>query len=201
LSTPSQSWNRYSYADGNPLRFVDPDGREAVAIIVGPSPFERNPKGAFGHSALFVRSGQRTAGVSYGGAHDLSKGVKPLTDGYRAEGRTVTLYVLKTTPEQDQKMVDFLTRNHTGAVKPDSFLADAMVVQNCTTAVCNTLSAGGVLKPGETADGALSLVHSPSELQESLESGELSDDVSVVITLDPLQSTPSDELDTDEKVR
>jgi uncharacterized protein RhaS with RHS repeats len=35
----SQSWNRYSYVENNPLRMVDPDGRSGIeAVLVAPKP-------------------------------------------------------------------------------------------------------------------------------------------------------------------
>jgi hypothetical protein len=107
------------------------------------------------------------------------------------------MYVLKTTPEQDQSMVDFLKKNPDGKVDRNAAGADLMVTQNCTAAVCNTLQAGGVLKEGETANGAMTFLSSPSELESSLETGELSDNVRATVIFDPeadekAQQTSSD---------
>lgn len=190
-----QSWNRYSYAYGNPMKFVDADGKEALVFIVGPSPTDQ--KGKFGHSAAFVASGGRSAGISYGGNRGFENGVRGFISGYTAEGRTVKMFVLNTTPEQDLKMIDFLAKNPTGGVNRGGFGADLMVRQNCTTAVCNTLRAGGVLGARDDASGALSMLHAPAELKESLESGGLSTKVraEVEFEADPAQEDETGEMD------
>jgi len=107
------------------------------------------------------------------------------------------MYVLKTTPEQDQKMVDFLKNHPSGNVNPNAPGAGLMATQNCTTAVCNTLQAGGVLKEGETANGAMTLLSKPTELQESLDTGELSDDVKAVVIFDPEADKKAQQTSTD----
>jgi hypothetical protein len=57
-----------------------------------------------------------------------------------------------------------------------------MIRENCTTAICNILQQGGLIKSGDDANGAMSgLAHLPSELQEALESGSLSDRVGAVV--------------------
>ncbi|HEX8152346.1 MAG TPA: hypothetical protein VF698_04430 [Thermoanaerobaculia bacterium] len=89
-----------------------------------------------------------------------------------AEGRSVTVYKLKTTPAQDAKMVDFLKQNPDGGVNPDAGrLARSMLTENCTTAACNTLTAGGVVGKNEDPNGALSGAHEPNELKQALEPG------------------------------
>ena len=168
-----QGWNRYSYVMNNPVKSVDPDGRETFVVIVAPAGVD-NPKGFAGHTALFVTSQDgRQAGVSYGGAHDFKRaGILGLINDYNGEGRSVTVYKLKTTDAQDAKMVDFLKQNPDGGVNPDAGrMARAMVTENCTTAACNTLKAGGVVGRNEDPNGALSGAHTPNELKQALEPG------------------------------
>jgi hypothetical protein len=47
-----QSWNRYSYALGNPLKFIDPNGKEAVLFYRPPDRNQSSLKD-FGHVFLF----------------------------------------------------------------------------------------------------------------------------------------------------
>jgi len=68
-----QRWNRYTYAVDNPMKLIDPDGKVAIVFVVGPSD-TNDPKGLFGHSALYVTSKKGKAGVSYGGARGFEKG-------------------------------------------------------------------------------------------------------------------------------
>ena len=57
---------------------------------------------------------------------------------------------------------------------------------NCTTAVCNTLIAGGVMAEGDNPEGVLSFAHAPEELQEALEpGGELHDQVEQTWVFEP----------------
>jgi RHS repeat-associated protein len=184
LQTP-QRWNLYNYTLANPVKLLDPNGKEALVFIVAP---ELGTFGSFGHSALYISLAGKGAGISYGGDFTFDKGVGAFLRGYASEGRMVTMYVLRTSPAQENRMIDFLQRHPDGNVNRNAFGADLMIRQNCTTAVCNTLQAGDVIKPGEDADGAMSgLAHLPSELQDSLDSGSLSDRVSAVVTFDPTQ--------------
>lgn len=82
-------------------------------------------------------------------------------------------------------MLSFMKGDANAGNKSGTLGADLMLTQNCTSAVCNVLLAGGVLKPGETADGASTGLSMPSELETSLRNGELSDDATVVLEFDP----------------
>jgi RHS repeat-associated protein len=177
-----QLWNRFSYAAGNPMKLIDPDGRDAMVFVVGPGDnlFER-----FGHAAIYVKSGNEGRGVSFGGSGGFERGVRGFIRHYTDQGRTVTVFILKTTPEEDRRMLSFMKSNAAAGNKSGGLGADLMLTQNCANAVCNVLSAGGVLKSGETADGAATGFSMPSELESSLRNGELSDDATVVLEFDP----------------
>jgi RHS repeat-associated protein len=141
-----QSWNRYSYVMNNPMKFIDPNGAEVMVFVVQPSRVPDNWKGVMGHLAVFVTSGDRRAGVSYGGA-SFKGGVGGFIDAYAQEGRDVKMFVLRTTPQQDSAMVDFIAaEGGSGGVNQDAPLADTMLAENCTTAVENVLEAGGVIE-------------------------------------------------------
>jgi hypothetical protein len=61
-----------------------------------------------------------------------------------------------------------------------------MVTENCTTAACNTLKAGGVVGQNEDPNGAMSGAHKPSELKKALEpDGDLSNSVQQKWVFDP----------------
>jgi len=54
-ATNPQSWNRYNYSLGNPLKYVDPDGKEAEVFYRPPDPNLGSAKD-FGHIFIFVRN-------------------------------------------------------------------------------------------------------------------------------------------------
>jgi len=66
-TTQPQTWNRYSYVHGNPLGYIDPDGRDALAVtFVGykvPTPFGPQP---LGHSGITISKAGRTRYYEFG---------------------------------------------------------------------------------------------------------------------------------------
>jgi RHS repeat-associated protein len=162
-----QSWNRYAYALNNPLRYFDPDGEAALVFTVGPG---SGVSGMAGHSALYVMRNGATAGVSYGGNFGFSKGAVAFVRAYNAEGRTVVMTVLNTTPEQDKAMMKFLQPpNQEAGTNPNALGATLMVRENCAQAVGNTLEVGGLFpagsNPSQILGGALSV---PSALMTNV---------------------------------
>jgi len=64
MSSP-QKWNRYAYADNNPIKNIDANGRETVVFIVGPG---SGLKERGGHAAIWVERNGQHVGISKGGA-------------------------------------------------------------------------------------------------------------------------------------
>ena len=97
-------------------------------------------------------------------------------EAYLKEGRSVTSFTLRTTPQELAMMLEFLKKNPEGGVDRNAFGAQTMIRQNCTTAVCNVFMSAGLIKPGDSPNGALTLFHRPEELKTALsDGGDLSD--------------------------
>ena len=166
-----QSWNRYAYVRNNPIKLLDPDGKRAILVIVGPSDFDDNKKGLVGHAGLYVTASNGEQGVSYMGRYDFSEGLDGFVQSYSGDNREVRMFLLDTTDEQDRKMVSFLHANASGSVDSQGSVAQ----ENCTTAVCNTLIAGGVASDKSIGSRNLAGMHvfSPSFLLQAVLEGKI----------------------------
>ncbi|MEO8382108.1 MAG: RHS repeat-associated core domain-containing protein, partial [Acidobacteriota bacterium] len=176
-----QSWNRYAYSLNNPLKYVDPDGRDAVVFIVSPG---SGMDERAGHAAVWVESGTRGTGVSRGGRDIGQRGWKDFLSHYTGEGRTVHAYILKTTDAQDQAMIKFVDQNPGGGVNSEKSIQTCGLSENCSSAVANVLQAGGVVAPGTdlTSYGPLD---TPNELKYQLDHGVLAGNVDRHIDFTP----------------
>jgi RHS repeat-associated protein len=165
-----QSWNRYAYSLNNPLKYVDPDGRDAVVFIVS-SGSRWDEKG--GHAAVWVESGNRQGGVSRGG-YDIGKnGWKDFLAHYTGQGREIHAYILKTTDAQDQAMLDFIDdKGDAAGTDVDRSIQTCGLTQNCASAVVNVLEAGGVVSADSDPSAARG-ANSPFVLKDALDHGQL----------------------------
>jgi RHS repeat-associated protein len=168
-----QSWNRYAYSLNNPLKYVDPDGRDAVVFIVNAGS-KWDQKG--GHAAVWVESGNRQGGVSRGGYDIGQGGWKGLLEHYTGQGREVHAYILTTTDAQDQAMLDFIDKNSGGGVDANKSIQTCGLTENCASAVVNVLQAGGVV-PTNSDPSAVNGANSPFALKRKLDHSQLKSQV------------------------
>ena len=112
-----QRWNRYTYAINNPLKFVDPDGRDIMLFV-------RNNSGGgltnFGHVALRVHGNGYDKTFDFGryrggrgflrakgpGILRVWKNFDAFKAGQRTSGASKAVN-LTTTPAQDQQALGF----------------------------------------------------------------------------------------------
>jgi len=120
------NWYRYPL---NPIQGIDPVGL-ATAIIVG-GPVSSNPAG---HVALAF-SGQGV--YSYGTAQPFGSSVTAYLQSQSAY-RATTVYILNTTPEQENKMVGYIKNNYSKKGRYSVFS------HSCATATNDALDSVGI---------------------------------------------------------
>ena len=169
-----QRWNRYSYSNNNPAKFLDPNGKTAIIFVIGPN-YDK-PETSFGHAAILATSGDRRATASEGTPTVLEPRVSDFVNTYLDQERVVTAFVLSDDQKRDAALVE--------ALDPSRRKSYNEFRQNCATTVCDALRAAGVLGKDERPERGL-IFDSPEKLQESLESGALSKYVSRIVIFYP----------------
>lgn len=99
-----QSWNRYSYSLGNTLRFIDPDGEEAILFYRPPDP-NKGSMEDFGHVFLFVRNDMtgRSGFFDYYPVPGRSAVHRAVSASRIAEHAAL---IIQSTPEAEDRMLD-----------------------------------------------------------------------------------------------
>jgi RHS repeat-associated protein len=142
----------YAYVGGDPLDNVDPFGLATMVLVGGAT--AGNP---FGHVALAF-TGQGV--YSYGTPEDFGSSTTDYL-AKQATYRSTTAYVLNTTPEQEQKMIDYLQGNYS----PQSGGKYSVLSHDCATAANGALSAAGIgddIIDGAAQAGGILLPQLPS---------------------------------------
>ena len=184
-----QRWNRYAYVTNNPIKYTDPDGRDSVLIVVstGDAADEKA-----GHAAFWAGDNKTGFGISVFGGHGFdAKTPTPeaLIAAYRKDGREVRTYVLATTPQEEAKMIAFMKADPNRAGIDDT---KSIAAQNCSTAIANTLTAGGVIQtPGAVALEVTGTIYTPKGIERSTRGrfGALVDRLKAIRIFEPEKKT------------
>ena len=138
-----QRWNRYAYANNDPLRFFDPDGRE-TKLLVGKHT-ESNPAG---HMAIAINNVVFSFGTDWTRGQQRDWGVN--LEAYlsaQAELRQTKILTLNVSPQREALLLAELQRRNPNAPGAAPY---HMLFNSCVT-VCETpLRNVGVL-PGAGA--------------------------------------------------
>jgi RHS repeat-associated protein len=149
LMSPSSTLNKYVYAANDPLRFIDPDGRDVVALLEPPHGIRP------GHFMLFANNpaNGQSAMMSFGPT-DSSAGGQALTvigapmsstDSFNLPKtvdelrNTFAALSIQTTPEQAQDVINFINQFS----PTENFYR--LYNTNCTTVCRDALKAVGLL--------------------------------------------------------
>jgi RHS repeat-associated protein len=169
-----QRWNRYSYSNSNPIRFLDRNGRETIIFIVAARMDAVDT--SFWHAAILATSGKSRASRSEGTPLQLQPSVSRFINDYLDQGRRVTAFLLNPDAGRDSQMVNALKT-------PRKFSFDQRR-QNCATECGDTLRSTGVLQDDQRPERGI-LYDSPQKLQAALEDGILSPVVEATVIFDP----------------
>jgi hypothetical protein len=132
--------SKYEYTLGNPVKFIDNDGRE-TQLAIGNGTFE-NPAG---HVALIIDGKVYSYGTNYTkqGVHKLDWGADAkIYLAAQEDKRSTTIATLKVLPDQEQKLKSYVEKNNPNAEGAAKY---SVVLKSCVTVIQNALVDSGVL--------------------------------------------------------
>lgn len=110
-ASTGQNFNRYYYANNNPYKYIDPDGRATVVVV------NNNDRFTGTHSGLVVLRGDKATIYDPAGSfQNQTRGTGGIIEGPRSDfqsyvryqfqdGNNVKLFVFPTTPEQEAQII------------------------------------------------------------------------------------------------
>jgi RHS repeat-associated protein len=161
-ATP-QIWNRYSYALSNPIKLVDPDGRdpEAFLLVTGKT---LDP---LRHSAVYVRDTAPGAKLdlvySHGGQASGVGSLKSYLGAYDSSKDPTAAYRLNLSPQEVTQLKSNLDSNYT--ITNGHYVANEgydAASNNCAHSACNAIVKSADLNiVQKAAAGYMNLIGAP----------------------------------------